>query len=267
MENIKEYTLRKKEEMRIEILNLEKKPKLVIFQVNDDPASNAYIKGKINDLNTIGALYEHIVLPKDISQEDLIKEVEKKNIDPTVTGIIVQMPLPPQICEEDIKKVVTPAKDVDGFNVLSTFRAATPNGIMTFLGDQGYDFKGKNAVVIGRSNIVGRPIAKYLLDASANVTVLHSKTKNEDMRRYLEHADLVVVAVGKKEFIDNSYKFKDAAVVFDVGINRNEEGKLKGDVVEDLKVAYKSPVPGGVGLLTRLSLLCNLMEAYKQQNK
>ena len=264
MENIKDYTIRKKAEFRAEIKNATVLPKLVIIQVNEDPASCAYIKGKIKDLEEIGAAYEHIKLPIEVSEEELIAKVNEFNDDPSVTGIIVQMPLPKQINEEHIKRAVIPAKDVDGFNPLSTFRAATPNGIITYLKDNNFDFVGKNAVVIGRSNIVGRPAAQYLLDESANVTVLHSKTKREDMERYLANADLIIVAVGKLGFLDNSFKFKDTAIVVDVGINRNEEGKLKGDAVEDLKVAFKTPVPGGVGLLTRLSLLSNLMKAYKE---
>lgn len=267
MENIKEYTIRKKEIYKEEIATFSIKPKLVIIQVNEDAASCAYIKGKIKDLEEIGANYEHVKLPIDISEEDLIKIIDKFNNDPSVHGLIVQMPLPSQINEEHIKRAVVQAKDVDGFNPLSTFRAATPNGIINYLKDNNFDFKGKNAVVLGRSNIVGRPMAQYLLDESANVTVLHSKTTRLDMERYLENADLIVVAVGKLGFLDNSFKFKETAIVIDVGINRNEEGKLKGDAIEDLKVAFKSPVPGGVGLLTRLSLLSNLMKAYKEQVK
>lgn len=265
MENIKEYSLNKKEALKKEILGFTSKPKLVIIQLNEDVASNAYIKGKIKDLSEIGADFEHIKLPIETLEEDLIKLIDKLNKDDSVHGIIVQMPLPKGICEDNIKASIIPIKDVDGFHPMSPYKPATPFGIETYLKDNGYDFNGKNALVIGRSNIVGKPMAKLLLNDNANVTVVHSKTKKEDFEFYLKKADLIVVAIGKQHYLDHSYQYNPDAVIVDVGINRNDEGKLTGDAMEDLPVAFKTPVPGGVGLLTRLALLLNLVIAYKNQ--
>lgn len=260
MQNIREYVATKKEELKNRILKSEKKPKLAIVQVNDDVASNAYIRGKIKDLSEIGAEYEHIILPTNTSEEELVNLVHKLNEKEDVTGIIVQMPLPVQINEERIKIEVNPKKDVDGFNPLSKFNPATPFGIVTFLSDNNFDFKGKNALVIGRSNIVGRPMAKLLLDKDMNVTVIHSKTSEEDKKRFIENADLIIVAVGKRYYLKNEFNFKKGAIVIDVGINRDVNNKLAGDCEPELSVKYQTPVPGGVGLLTRLALLINLME-------
>lgn len=263
MEDIKSYTIKKKDEYKRVVASLTTKPKLVIVQVNEDPASNAYIRGKLKDLDEIGAIGELIKLPMQTSQEDLLKIVDRLNKDKSVTGFIVQLPLPKGIDEELIKRSVNPEKDVDGFNALSDFVPATPKGIETYLVDQEIELDSKNAVVIGRSNIVGKPMQRVLLSHNMNVTILHSHTSKENMKFYIEHADLIVVAVGKSHFLTNEYNFKKDAIVMDVGINRNDEGKLEGDCVPNLSVAYQSPVPGGVGLLTRLALTINLMEAYK----
>ncbi len=263
MEDIKNYTIRKKEEYKKVIFSLTTKPKLVIVQVNEDPASNTYIRGKLKDLDEIGAIGELLKLPIETSQDELLKVVDRLNKDKSVTGFIVQLPLPKSINEELIKRSINPEKDVDGFNALSSFVPATPKGIDTYLKDQEIVLDGKNAVVIGRSNIVGKPMQRVLLSRNMNVTILHSHTSKEDMKFYIEHADLIVIAVGKSHFLKNEYNFKKDAIVMDVGINRNSEGKLEGDCAHDLSVAYQSPVPGGVGLLTRLALTINLMEAYK----
>ena len=169
--------------------------------------------------------------------------------------------MPKHISEEKVKLAIDPKKDLDGFNVLSKFKSATPNGILTFLEDNRYEFEGKNALVIGRSNIVGKPMAKLLLDKNMTVTIAHSKTPNSELRNFVKNADLIIVAVGKANFIDCSYEFKKSAFLFDVGINRDKDNKLTGDCEKDLPVSFQSPVPGGVGLLTRLALLLNLMEA------
>ena len=263
MRTIKEYIVDKKEFIKNEIASLEKKPKLVIVQVNDDPASNAYIRGKLKDSAEVGFDSELIKLPETTTEKELLDLVKKLNHDDSVTGFIVQMPLPKGIDEEKVKRAVTPSKDIDGFNPLSDLNAATPQGIVTFLKDEGFEFKGKNAVVFGRSNIVGRPMARLLLDESMNVTVVHSKTSEEDKKFYLKHADLIVLAVGKIGILSNNYELKSDAVVIDVGINRGEDGKLHGDALPDLNVGFQTPVPGGVGLLTRLALLLNLLKVSK----
>lgn len=260
MEDIKEYVLRKKVELKEKIKTLDRIPKIVIVQVNNDPASNSYIKGKIKDLTEVGFEYEHLKLDEEISEENLLDLVKSLNGDQTVDGFIVQLPLPKHISEKKIKEAINPLKDVDGFNPLSTIDPATPKGIVTFLKDNNFEFTGKNAVVIGRSFIVGRPMAKLLLDNDMNVTVLHSKTTKEDINFYLKHADLVVVSVGKEGFLSNEFELNENSVIIDVGINRGDDGKLHGDCKPDLNVKYQSPVPGGVGLLTRLALLLNLIE-------
>ena len=143
---------------------------------------------------------------------------------------------------------------------------ATPKGILTYLEDNNFDFSGKNAVILGRSNIVGRPMHDILLNKNMNVTILHSKTNEEDRKFYIEHASLIVVAIGKKYYLDNRYNYRDDCVVMDVGINRDIDNHLYGDCIPTLNVKFQSPVPRGVGLLTRLSLTLNLIECYKRRH-
>lgn len=257
---IKDYVLQEKEKIRNKVSNMGIKPHLVIVQVNDDEASSTYVRGKLKDCEEVGVRADLIRLAVTASQEELLSVIEKLNHDPDVHGFIVQMPLPKQIKEDIIKAAVAPSKDVDGFHPLSKMDPCTPKGIIDYLTSEGIDFTGKNAVVIGRSNIVGKPMARLLTAKNCNTTVLHSKTRPEDMAFYLEHADIVVVAIGKKEFLTGEH-LKKTAVVVDVGINRFE-GKLYGDAKAGLDVALQTPVPGGVGLLTRLTLIKNLLEAY-----
>lgn len=256
---IKEYVKARKEEIKNEVAALSKKPKLVIVQLNEDEASKAYVRGKLKDSAELGIPAELLKFPVEMTQEELLKEIDKLNHNDSVTGFIVQMPLPKQINEETIKLAVSPDKDVDGFHPLSKLNPCTPQGIMNYLHHEKVEMLGKNAVVIGRSNIVGKPMAKLLLKESCNVTVLHSKTKFEDMFNFVKNADIIVVAVGKQGLLDNKFEFKPSAVVVDVGINRDETG-LHGDAIPDLPVALQTPVPGGVGLLTRLALLENLLK-------
>lgn len=255
---IKEYVKVRKEELKNEIASLKEPLNFVIVQLNDDEASKAYIRGKLKDSEELGIKARLLKLPISTSQEELLKEIDKLNRDKSVDGFIVQMPLPKQIDEETVKLAISPDKDVDGFHPLSRLNPCTPQGIMNYLKHENVQLLGKNAVVIGRSNIVGKPMAKLLLKESCNVTVLHSKTSFEDMYRYLENADIVVVAIGKQHFIGDKFKFKESAALVDVGINRDENG-LHGDILPDRKVALQTPVPGGVGLLTRLALMENLL--------
>ena len=259
---IKEYVKVRKEELKKEVASLKKIPHFVIVQLNEDAGSNAYVKGKLKDAAELGIDAELIKLPVETSEEQLLKLIDNLNHDNKVDGFIVQMPLPKQINEETVKLAISPAKDVDGFHPLSKLNPCTPQGIMNYLKHENVSFMGKNAVVIGRSNIVGKPMAKLLLKESCNVTVLHSKTSFEDMHRYLENADIVVVAIGKQHLIDDRYKFKESAILVDVGINRDENG-LHGDILPNRKVALQTPVPGGVGLLTRLALMENLLKIKK----
>jgi len=264
--DIKSYVKEQKELLKEEISKLEVLPSFVIIQVNDDPASNAYVKGKINDANEVGIHVELRKFSPSISEEELISEVKKVNDDPSVHGLIVQMPLPKHINEELIKLTVNPLKDIDGFHPMSLMSPCTPKGIIDYLKHENFNFVGKNALIIGRSNIVGKPMAKLLLKEHCNTTMTHSRTTREDMEFYVAHADIIVIAIGKCAFLDDSFKFKPSAVIVDVGINRTEEG-LRGDAKKDLPVALQTPVPGGVGLLTRLTLLKNLMEAYYHFSK
>lgn len=259
---IKEYIKARKEEIKVEVANMVKKPNLVIVQLNEDEASKAYVKGKLKDASELGINAKLLKFPVEMSEKALLKVIAKLNKDKKVDGFIVQMPLPKQINEETVKLAIAPAKDVDGFNPLSELNPCTPQGIMNYLHHEGVEFVGKNAVVIGRSNIVGKPMAKLLLKESCNVTVLHSKTSKEDMKRYLKNADIVVVAVGRKHLITKEFEFKPSAILVDVGINRDEEG-LHGDIEPGMKVALQTPVPGGVGLLTRLALMENLLKIVR----
>lgn len=262
MENIKEYVASKKSQLKDFFSHFEQKPVLVIVQVNEDEGSNAYVRGKLKDCSEIGVEGKLVKLSIDTSEETLLNYIDELNRDNEVDAFIVQLPLPKQIDEEKVKRAVNPNKDVDGFNPLSSFIPATPRGIVEYLKDNNYEFKSKNAVILGRSNIVGKPLQKVLLDLNMNVLNLHTKTTDEDKKFYIEHADLIVVAIGKPAYLTNDYNFKRNAVVIDVGINRID-GKLIGDCALGLNVSYQSPVPGGVGLLTRLALLLNFEEACK----
>lgn len=263
---IKEYANYKKEQLKEQIASLNPKPHFVIIQVNEDEASNAYVKGKIKDATEVGIICDLVKLPTTISQEDLIKEIQNINKDDAIDGLIVQMPLPKQIDEEIIKLAVDPSKDIDGFHPLTKMDPCTPKGIINYLKDEKVEMSGKNALVIGRSNIVGKPMARLLLAENCTVTTVHSRTSKEDTKFYIEHADIIVVAIGKAGFLDHSYNYKPDCVIVDVGINRID-GKLHGDAERDLPVKMQTPVPGGVGLLTRLTLLTNLMQAYEARHK
>ena len=259
--NIKEYVIKRKQELKETVNGLTRKPCLIIIQVNNDPASDAYVRGKLKDGAECGMNVKLDKQEPSITEDALIKIISQYNNDESVDGLIVQMPLPKHINEDHIKLAVNPIKDVDGFHPLSKLSPCTPKGIIDYLKSEGVVFSGKNACVIGRSNIVGKPMQKLLLKENANVTQMMSKTTREDMEFYLGHADIIVVAVGKKYFLDHTFKLKESCVVVDVGINRDDTG-LKGDCEPNLKVKLQTPVPGGVGLLTRLTLLTNLLEAY-----
>ena len=261
--NIKEYVTEKKETLKQEVLSCKSKLKLVVVRVGDDPASVRYTNNKIKDCLEVGITAELLKFPEDISEDDLMRQLHYLNIDDSVTGYLVQLPLPKHISEEKVNLAIDPTKDLDGFHPLSKTVAATPLGVYNYLKAMNYNFSGKNAVIIGRSNIVGKPMHKLLLDANMNVIMLHTRTTEEDKRFYLEHADLIIVAAGRAGILNHSYKLKETAVVMDVGINFNEEGKLIGDCEKDLPATFQSPVPGGCGLLTRLAVIENLIELSK----
>ena len=276
MQNIKEYTARKKTELKKYLEDNNLHLKTVVIRVGENPASAAYVKGKVKDCEEVGIECEVRHFPESISERDLLMEVAKCNTDPSIDGFIVQLPLPKHISEANITEAIDYKKDIDGFTKQSLVNPATPQGILTYLEDNNFNFVDANAVVIGRSNIVGRPMAKLLLDKSCNVTVIHSKTSNHNKAKALMNADLVVVATGHRNTLtdDDLYKadlqdeyysewiVKKDCFIVDVGMNRNDEGKLCGDC-EGVTVCEKTPVPNGVGRLTRLALLMNIVKVYK----
>ena len=263
MQIIKEYVAERKQQIKNEIeyrkLNDNRTPHLAIIQVGDVEASNRYVKNKIADCADCGITCELFRYDEDISEFFLLNLIDNFNEDPAITGFIVQFPLPKHISEAKVMKAIAAEKDLDGFNKYSKATPATPLGIYKYLKDMNYDFTGKNAVVIGRSEIVGKPMAEILINESMNVTVLHSKTPEHAKKFYLANADLIVVATGHISTLTKDYYLKKSAVIFDVGINFGSDGKMIGDCERDLCVKFQSPVPGGCGLLTRLALLENAL--------
>jgi len=250
-------------------------PCLAVILVGENPASQVYVRGKINDCAQCGIESCSINLPADTTQETLLAEVKKLAADPAVHGILVQLPLPAQIDEKAVIDAIPPEKDVDGFSPVNVGRMQigepcylpTPAGCIRMIESTGIDIGGKNAVVIGRSNIVGKPAALLLLAKNATVTICHSKTKN--LKGVCAAADILVAAVGREGFVTGDM-VKPGAVVIDVGINRGADGKLHGDVnFEEAaeKAAYITPVPGGVGPMTRAMLMLNTVEAAKRQGR
>lgn len=264
MQNIKEYVAERKQQIKNEVytnkLNNRPTPHLVIVQVGNVEASNRYVKNKISDCTDCGITCELFRYDEDITEVRLLEIIEELNRDPAITGFIVQFPLPKHISEARVMQAISPEKDLDGFNKYSKTTPATPLGVYKYLKDMNYDFTGKNAVVIGRSEIVGKPMAELLLNENMNVTILHSKTPEHAKKFYLANADLIVVATGHINTLTSEYYLKKSAVVFDVGINFGPDGKMIGDCERNLLVAFQNPVPGGCGLLTRLALLENALK-------
>lgn len=248
-------------------------PGLAVILVGADPASQVYVGSKRKSCAEIGITSQSYDLPETTTEQALLELIKELNQDNTVDGILVQLPLPKHIDSTKVIEQISPEKDVDGFhpyNVgrlcqrIPTLRACTPYGVMKLLETTGISFYGKHAVIVGASNIVGRPMALELLLAGCTVTVTHRFT--EDLASHIRQADILVVAVGKPKFIKGEW-IKDGAVVVDVGINRLE-GKLVGDVEFDIaaqRAAYITPVPGGVGPMTVAMLMQNTLSAYEKQ--
>lgn len=264
-------------ELKREIQNLKIKPELRVILVGNNPASQIYVKNKEKYASEVGIKSETIRLPEDITEEKLLKQIKKLNKDKHINGILVQLPLPSHINEFSVINAITPEKDVDGFTIynkglLSIGKPAltpcTPLGIIELLKQYKVKIASKNAVVIGRSNIVGKPMAQLLLNEDATVTICHSKTKN--LAEITSNADILISAVGKPKFIGKKYVKKDATVI-DVAMNRDtKNNRWVGDVDFDnvSKVAkFITPVPGGVGPMTIAMLLKNTVQAYKIQKK
>ena len=252
-------------------------PRLAVIIVGSDPASEVYVRNKQRTCEELGIRSDHIALPAETTKEELLACIEELNVDPEVHGILVQLPLPAQIAEdeEEILSHIDPRKDVDGFHPVNVgylvlgapgLRPCTPAGCIRMLDYAGIPIEGAHAVIIGRSNIVGKPMAHLLLERNATVTICHSRTQN--LAAIARTADILVAAVGRPHFV-TADMVKEGATVIDVGINRIAPKKLVGDVDFDAAAAVAgaiTPVPGGVGLLTVAMLMENVVQAAKAQN-
>ncbi len=247
-------------------------PKLAVILVGNDKPSQIYVKNKSKACEEIGIKFEEYLLDENITQKELINLIEKLNKDNTIHGILLQSPIPEQLDINEAFRKILPEKDVDGFNPVNvgklvlnqdTFVSCTPYGIMKMFEAYNIDLTGKNVTIIGRSNIVGKPLIQCCLNKNATVTICHSKTK--ELKEHTKKADILIVAIGKSKFITEDMVKKDA-IVIDVGINRDENGKLTGDVdfenVEK-KASFITPVPGGVGPMTIAMLMNNVLKATK----
>lgn len=272
----KELSAKLKADMAVQVSGFPEKygrvPHLVVVLVGDDPASVSYVKGKAKASEVVGIKNTTIRKPADITEAELLALIATLNADPEVDGILVQLPLPEHISEAKVIEAIDKSKDVDGFhplNVASLWQKqpctvpCTPKGIIRMLKSAGVEISGKRAVVIGRSNIVGLPVAKLLLDENATVTIAHSRTK--DLPSVTREADILVVAIGRPRFV-TADMISDGAVVIDVGVNRDPEtGKLCGDVdfaAAEQKASVITPVPGGVGPMTICCLMENTIECF-----
>ena len=271
----KAISLAVKDEVRAEVAELEakygRKPCLCVIIVGENPASQVYVRNKVKTAIYVGMNSRLITMAEDASEEALLQMIDTLNRDPEVDGILVQLPLPPQIDETRVIDAIAREKDVDGFHPLNVADLwlgrkctvpCTPKGIVRLIDESGIDLTGKTAVVVGRSNIVGKPVAKLLLDRNATVVIAHSRTK--DLKSVTLQADVLVVAVGRPNMVTGDM-VKPGAVVIDVGINRDADGKLCGDVDyvgARLNASWITPVPGGVGPMTIAMLMENTVEAF-----
>ncbi|UAA37803.1 bifunctional methylenetetrahydrofolate dehydrogenase/methenyltetrahydrofolate cyclohydrolase FolD [Paraneptunicella aestuarii] len=271
----KEIAKHIRERVALQVMSIvrsgKRRPGLAVVVVGNDPASQVYVQNKRKACEEVGFLERSYDLPADTTQKQLLTLVDDLNDDPEIDGILVQLPLPAGLDPSEILERIHPTKDVDGFHPynigrlaqrMPALRPCTPKGIMTLIESTSRPVKGLDAVVVGSSNIVGRPMALELLLAGCTTTICHKFTK--DLQSHIERADLLVVAVGKAEFIPGSW-IKEGSIVIDVGINRTEDGGLTGDVefaTAHERAGWISPVPGGVGPMTVASLIENTLEAY-----
>ena len=264
-----------RKELKVEVENLRKKgiiPKLAVIMVGDNSASQVYIRNKSKACLKAGIEFEEFLFEENISEEKLLDTIEMLNNDDKVHGILLQSPVPKHINIQKAFEKILPKKDVDGFNAVNVgklsigqdaFISCTPFGIIKILEEYNIETEGKNAVILGRSNIVGKPMIQCMLNKNATVTVCHSKTKN--IGEIIKNADILIAAIGKPKFVTENM-VKDGAVVIDVGINRLEDGSLCGDVdFENVskKASFITPVPGGVGPMTIAMLIYNVVKAAK----
>lgn len=275
----KEVSAKVREEVRKECEQLAEMgitPGLAVIIVGDDPASRVYVNNKKKACEEVGFISEEYALPAETTQEELLALISKLNSKPDIDGILCQLPLPAHLDEKAVINAISPTKDVDAFHPSNVgkimigdydFLPCTPAGVMELIHSAGIEVSGKNCVVIGRSNIVGKPMAMLLLHENGTVTICHSRTKN--LKEICASADILVAAVGKPKFV-KADMVKEGAVVLDVGINRDENGKLCGDVdFEEVapKASFITPVPGGVGPMTIAMLMKNTLKAAKLQNQ
>ena len=275
--NGKDLALQIRDEIEKEVTKLHDstgvRPGLAVVLVGDDPASAIYVRNKKKACEKAGLYPEEYILPASTTQKELLTIIHKLNGDPNIHGILVQLPLPKQIDSKVVLEAVSPDKDADGFHPYNVgrlvegdpvFTACTPKGVMQMIASTGQPIAGKRAVVIGRSNIVGKPVALLLMHQHATVTVCHSRT--QDLPAVCRDADIVVAAIGRAQYV-TSDMIKDGSIVIDVGINRREDGSLVGDVdfepVKE-KAGWITPVPGGVGPMTIAMLLQNTLESAKR---
>lgn len=265
--------------LKLDCENLKKKginPKLAVIMVGDNPASKVYVKNKSKACEDVGIDYEEFLLGDDTTQKELIDLIEKLNNRDDVTGILLQSPIPSHLDINEAFRTISYKKDVDGFHPVNvgkltlgqdTFVSCTPYGVMKMFEEYNIDLEGKNLVIIGRSNIVGKPLIQCCLNKNATVTVCHSRTKN--LAEYTKNADIVIVAIGRSKFL-TADMVKDGVVIIDVGINRDENNKLCGDVdFENVKekASYITPVPGGVGPMTIAMLMNNVIKAANNKKE
>lgn len=260
-------------ELKLKIDKFEKKPTLVVILVGENPASKIYVNNKKKTAEKLGINSKVIQYPQNITEEELLNKIRELNNDDSVTALLVQLPLPEHISKENVINTISPKKDVDGFtpeNFGKLFSGeepmvypCTPKGIMLLLAEYNIEVEGKHVVIVGRSNIVGKPLSQMMLNQNATVTVCHSKTKN--LTEIIKTADVVVSAVGKN--VIKGEMLKNDCVVVDVGIFKDENGKTRGDVdfaTASLVASYISPVPGGVGPMTITSLMLNTVELFEK---
>ena len=274
----KELAKKIRANLKIECEELKKKninSKLAVIMVGEDPASKVYVRNKSKACEDVGIEYEEYLLDVNTTQKELIELIEKLNNDKTINGILLQSPIPSNLDINEAFRTISPQKDVDGFNPVNvgklvlnqdTFVSCTPYGIMKMFEEYDIDLTGKNVVILGRSNIVGKPLIHCCLNKNATVTSCHSKTQN--IAQKAKEADVLISAIGKANFV-TADMVKDGAVVIDVGINRLDNGKITGDVdFESVKekASYITPVPGGVGPMTIAMLMNNVIKATRRQN-
>lgn len=264
----KDYVEIKKKELKEEIRHFNRKPVLAVIQIDNDQASNSYIKGKQKDCDEIGIEMRHVNIHSNIAEQKEVEGIIKDIANSDADGIIIQLPIPDKYDLDRLQHLIPPEKDVDGFRRDSCFKPCTPKGIIDWMEYNNFEFKGKDCCVLGRSKIVGLPLTNMLIEKGATVTCCNSTTPSTEY--YTRNADYVFSAIGIPHYFDFSDFFEYCELIVDIGINKDKDNKLCGDVnccsfEEYLSSTYVTPVPGGVGLLTRTSLMQNVVDAYKIQ--